>query len=78
MKTPKMTKVSGAPSFCWHCTRQLQRAPERGLGLFFAHIVQDRAGVDHRVHGDCLPIAVDDGCKHIAQVADDLKGAHHV
>lgn len=55
-----MLKVSGAPSFCWHCMRQLQRAPGKGLGLFYANIVRDKAGIDHRVHGDCTQMAIAD------------------
>lgn len=61
---PKKTQTgSGAPSFCWHCNSQLQRAPGKGLGLFYFHVVQDRAGVNHRVHGDCTREAIADGCK---------------
>ena len=52
---PKMRRASGAPSFCWHCNRQLQRAPGRGLGLFFFHLVRNPiGGHEYRVHGDCL------------------------
>lgn len=65
MSADRMHKGSGAPSFCWHCGRQLQRAPGKGLGLVYFHLVQDRAGSDHRVHGDCLKPAVADGAKHI-------------
>lgn len=54
MATRKMRKGGGSPSFCWHCHKQLQRAPGKGQGLFFYHLVRDRDRKDHRVHGDCL------------------------
>lgn len=55
-------KGAGSPSFCWRCMRQLQRAPGKGLGLFFFNLVRDRAGVEHRVHADaCTRAAVADG-----------------
>lgn len=58
----KMQKGSGAPAFCWICSRQLQRAPGLGLGLFYFNIVRDQDGTDHRVHGDrCTQEAIDDG-----------------
>lgn len=63
MSAARLRQGSGAPSFCWHCMRQLHRAPGRGLGLFFFAIVRDRAGVEHRVHGDCVRLAVEDGAK---------------
>jgi len=57
-----MQQGSGAPKFCWHCMRQLQRAPGKGLGLFFFNIIRDRDGVDHRVHGGpCTTQAISDG-----------------
>lgn len=65
-----MTKArtgSGAPSLCWECLRQLRRAPGKGLGLFYFEIVKDQAGVEHRVHQDCLSDAIADGCKHVKE-----------
>lgn len=59
----RMQTGSGSPSFCWHCGRQLQRAPGKGLGLFYFNIVRDGGGVEHRVHGDCTKPAIDDGAK---------------
>lgn len=56
---------SGAPTFCWHCMRQLQRAPGRRQGLFFFEIVRDQDGVDHRVHAACVQEAATDGVRHI-------------
>jgi len=54
------------PSFCWHCNKQLQRAPGKGLGLFYFHIVIGPDGHEHRVHGGkCLRGAVEDGSKYI-------------
>lgn len=50
----KMEQGSGAPSFCWECGRQLQRAPGKGLGLFYFNTVTDELGNKHRVHGDCF------------------------
>jgi hypothetical protein len=47
---------------------QLQRAPGRGLGLFYFHLVRDPQGVEHRVHGDCLKPAVADGCTLVKAV----------
>ena len=62
----RMQQGSGSPSFCWHCFKQLQRAPGKGKGLFYFEIVRDQAGVDHRVHGGaCLRLVVADGVKHI-------------
>lgn len=66
MSNKHMRQGSGAPSFCWVCMRQLQRAPGKGLGLFYFETVRDPAGVEHRVHGStCLTEAVADGNKHI-------------
>lgn len=59
----KIEQGAGAPTFCWHCNRQLQRAPGKGLGLFYFARVADKAGVPHRVHGDCIRPAVADGAK---------------
>jgi len=60
----KMQTGSGAPSLCWVCLRQLQRAPGKGLGLFYFNLVVDKAGVEHRVHGSpCFGEAIQDGCK---------------
>jgi hypothetical protein len=57
----RMRQGSGAPSLCWHCLRQLQRAPGRGMGLFYFNLVRDRGGAEHRVHGDCTRLALADG-----------------
>lgn len=62
---PLAFKGAGAPSHCWHCFKQLQRAPGKGRGLFFFFIVRDRAGVPHRVHGDCLEAVCVDGVKTV-------------
>ena len=63
-----MRQGSGAPSFCWQCNSQLQRAPGKGLGLFYFELVRDRDGIEHRVHGgECLHGAVSDGHKHVKQ-----------
>lgn len=62
--TPKKTQTgSGSPSFCWHCGNQLQRAPGKGLGLFFFNIVRGPDGNQHRIHGDCTEQALLSGCK---------------
>lgn len=58
-----MRTGSGAPSLCWHCGSQLRRAAGKGMGLFYFNLVRDRAGVEHRVHGDCTRPAMDDGAK---------------
>ena len=47
--------------------RQLRRASGRGLGLFFFAIVRDRYGVEHRVHGDCVRHAAEDGAKLVTE-----------
>lgn len=65
----KMRKGSGSPKLCWMCGKQLQRAPGKGLGLFYFNLVADRAGVEHRVHGDCTSHAIGDGCKVMPEVA---------
>ena len=58
---------SGAPSFCWHCNKQLHRAPGKGLGLFFFNLVRGPDGHEHRVHGSpCTRQAIKDGAKFIA------------
>ena len=68
MGRPRMRQGSGAPSFCWHCNSQLQRAPGKGLGLFYFNLVRDRGGVYHRVHGGaCTEDAVKDGNKLIKE-----------
>lgn len=60
----KMRTGSGAPSICWVCGKQLQRAKGKGLGLFYFNLVRDRANVEHRVHGSpCTQMAIDDGAK---------------
>lgn len=57
----RMRQGSGGPAFCWVCMRQLQRAPGKGKGLFYFHLVRDKSGNEHRVHGDCLAAAIEDG-----------------
>lgn len=67
-RVPSKTRTgSGAPSFCWVCGNQLQRAPGKGQGLFFFNLVTDRVGVEHRVHGDCTQQAINDGCKVVPE-----------
>lgn len=64
--TTKPARVgSGAPSFCWHCMRQLQRAKGKGLGLFYFELVVDRSDNEHRVHQQCLREVVGDGIKEV-------------
>ena len=63
-----MPTVSGGPSFCWQCNRQLHRAPGKGLGLFYALTVRDKGDHEHRIHGDCLIEAKADGCKLVLGV----------
>jgi hypothetical protein len=68
MSTPRMQQGSGAPSFCWVCFKQLQRAPGKGKGLFYFNVVKDVAGVEHRTHGgECLRSAVADGNKQVTK-----------
>ena len=59
-KPRKMLQGSGPPSICWHCLKQLQRAPGQGLGLFYFLLVRED-GVEHRVHGDCFIPATQGG-----------------
>jgi hypothetical protein len=66
MKSKKTQTSSGAPTFCWQCNRQLQRAPGKGLGLFYFRLVQDPAGYTHRVHGGCVKHAVNDGNRAVS------------
>lgn len=56
---------AGAPSFCWHCFRQLQRAPGKGLGLFYFELVRDTDGIEHRVHARCVSEVTGDGIVHV-------------
>lgn len=65
MTEKRLLKQAGAPSFCWQCWSQLQRAPGKGLGLFFFALVQDPTGAVRRVHGDCVKPAVTDGCREV-------------
>ena len=62
---------SGAPTFCWHCNKQLQRAPGKGLGLFYFELVRDPKDpmeTEHRVHStDCLQAAKHEGLVHVKQ-----------
>lgn len=74
MTAQRLRQASGSPSFCWHCMKQLHRAPGRGLGLFFFALVRDRAGVEHRVHGDCVRQAEEDGAKLVPAKAGE--GVH--
>lgn len=68
MGKPRMRQGSGPPSLCWMCLKQLQRAPGKGLGLFFFEIVKDKGDVQHRVHGGaCLQEALADGNKHVKE-----------
>jgi hypothetical protein len=64
MSHKKMQQGSGAPSFCWHCGSQLQRAPGKGQGLFYFRLV---LGDEHqrRVHGDCYQPALEAGAKKL-------------
>lgn len=59
----RMEQGNGQPQFCWHCSRQLQRAVGKGLGLVYFRTVIDQDGVKHRVHGDCVQLAIGDGVK---------------
>jgi len=60
---------SGAPSFCWQCGNQLQRAPGKGAGLFFFNLVTGPDEQPHRIHGDCTEQAILDGCKLVPPAA---------
>lgn len=61
----RMRQGAGAPSFCWHCFKQLQRAPGKGQGLFYFNLVADRDGLHHRVHGHCEALAIADGARRV-------------
>ena len=68
MSNKKARQGSGAPSFCWHCNSQLQRAPGKGKGLFYFHIVTGPDGNQHRVHGGpCLRGVIEDGAKLVPE-----------
>lgn len=69
MSAIRTRQGAGAPSFCWVCNRQLQRAPGKGRGLFYFLLVADRGGHEHRIHGDCLRFAKEDGAKLVEEVA---------
>ena len=58
------TKTTG-PTFCWHCNRQLLRAPGKGLGLFYFGLVAGPDGVQRRVHDQCVKRAGADGSKAV-------------
>jgi hypothetical protein len=55
----------GPPSFCWHCSRQLQRAKGIGKGLFYFRRVQDTDGTIYRVHDDCVAACEEFGMKRL-------------
>lgn len=75
MAEPRSRQGTGAPSLCWVCLKQLQRAPGKGKGLFYFHLVRDRIGIEHRVHGGpCLRDAQEDRCQLI-QDNQDTEGA---
>jgi hypothetical protein len=62
-RKPRKFKDPG-PSFCWECNKQLMLM--RG-GLFSFQLVRDRAGVEHRVHKQCLePALQSDGVRKVA------------
>ena len=63
MTTTKVPVVTGSPTFCWQCMNTLQHAPGKGQGRYYAHTVTGWDGYKHRVHGDCLTLALADGCK---------------
>lgn len=65
MSKAKSETGAGAPSFCWVCFKQLQRAPGKGKGLFFFLRVVGADGEQHRIHGDCLADAKAEGAKLI-------------
>lgn len=69
MSYKKMLQGAGAPSFCYHCGKQLQRAPGKGLGLFYFWLVKwpdiNFSNYHHRVHGDCLSSAIQSGMKKV-------------
>ena len=61
--------AAGSPTFCWHCNRQLQRAPGVGKGLFHFAVVKDRDNNIHRVHLDCLkPVTADGDVKEVKEL----------
>lgn len=66
----RMEQGSGHLKFCWHCSKKLQAAKGKGLGLVYFRTVIDQDGNPHRVHGDCVADAIGDGVK-LAQA-----GAH--
>lgn len=57
-KPERARKGGGSPTFCWHCHKQLQRAP--GRGLFFYWVVRAEDDHEHRVHGDCVERCIAD------------------
>jgi hypothetical protein len=59
----KMEQGSGSPKFCWHCGKQLRRAPGKGMGLFYFRTLVDPLGAEHRVHGDCAQSAIGDSVR---------------
>lgn len=59
----RMQQGTGSPKMCWHCGKQLQRAPGKGLGFVYFNLVIDQDGFEHRVHGDCTGEAIGDGVK---------------
>lgn len=57
LRGPRKFKDGGV-SFCWHCNKQLMLM--KGGGFSYGLVV-DRAGVEHRVHKQCVSRAVAEG-----------------
>ncbi len=54
----QLTKEQRGVTVCWNCLKHLMWA--KGGGVKFALVV-DRAGVEHRVHGQCVRMATEGG-----------------
>jgi hypothetical protein len=57
---PKAQVGNDAPTFCWYCHKNLRHV-KGWRGPFYYRLVVDPAGVEHRVHGACVRLAVADG-----------------
>lgn len=63
---PKKTQTgSGAPSFCWHCNKQLVRV----RGGFIFSLIRDPDGHELRVHKQCQDDAAGHGYTKVKEAA---------
>lgn len=58
----KLTKEQRGATLCWHCLKHLMWA--KGGTVKF-RLVIDPAGVEHRVHHECVKRVIGDGVREV-------------